>query len=250
MTAPAQQLVLAIDLGSGGPKIGYVTVTGEPVWWHYERGDAVGGARTQNPNDWWDVIVKHAQEGLTQPNVTAKSVVGIAVTGQWSSTIPVDENGLPVAECLMWSDTHGAAHSQRMFGGPVAGYSPRALATWIRRSGGMPSHAGSDPISHMLHLDRDLPEVAARARWYMEPVDQVTMRFTGIAAASPMSMTGAWLTDNRDLSEVAYDPVLVDAAGIDANKLPPLVPSGSVVGPILGHVLAGRIGEYAGMPEK
>lgn len=236
MKHSSQRLVLAIDLGSGGPKIGYVTVRGEPVWWHYERGDALGGAEAQDPNDWWDIIVKRAREGLSQPDVIADNVIGVAVTGQWSSTVPVDEHGEPVSDCLMWSDTAGAAHSQQLFGGPVAGYSPRVLASWIRRSGGAPSPTGSDPISHMLHLDRDLPEVAKHARWYLEPVDQLTMRFTGIAAASPMSMTGAWLTDNRDLSRVQYDPVLLKLSGLNSEKLPPLVQSGSIIGPILPEV--------------
>lgn len=236
MTDPAQHIVLAIDLGSGGPKIGYVTVRGETLWWHYERGDALGGAEAQNPNDWWNVIVKHAREGLADAAVDASRVVGVAITGQWSSTVPVDERGEPVAPCLMWSDTSGAAHSKQQFGGPVAGYSPKVLAAWIRRSGGAPSPTGSDPISHMLHLDRDLSELAAKARWHMEPVDQLTMRFTGVAAASPMSMTGAWLTDNRDLNRTDYDPVLVQMSGVNAQKLPPLRPSGSIIGPILPEV--------------
>ena len=30
-------LVLTVDLGSGGPKVGYVTTRGEVVWWWYER---------------------------------------------------------------------------------------------------------------------------------------------------------------------------------------------------------------------
>lgn len=154
------------------------------------------------------------------------------MTGQWASTVPVDADGLPVGECLMWSDTRGGEYSHTAFGGPIVGYSPKALATWLRRSGGVPNPAGSDPIAHMLHLDRDRPEVTARARWYLEPVDYLTMRFTGVAAASPMSMTAAWLTDNRDLSILAYDPVLVRLAGVDASKLPPLVPSGSIVGTV------------------
>lgn len=45
----SERLVLAVDLGSGGPKIGYVTLTGEPVWWWYERADAVHGAEVQDP---------------------------------------------------------------------------------------------------------------------------------------------------------------------------------------------------------
>ncbi len=49
----------------------------------------------------------------------------------------------------------------------------------------------------MLFLEHELPEVAAAARWYLEPVDYLSMRFTGVAAASAASMAGAWLTDNR-----------------------------------------------------
>lgn len=239
------RLVLAVDLGSGGPKVGYVTLTGEPVWWWYERADAVHGAAVQDAEVWWRTITDAARRGITEGGVDGSRVVGVAVTGQWASTVPVDADGIPVGECLMWSDTRGDEYSRAAFGGPVVGYSPKALATWLRRNGGVPNPAGSDPIAHMLHLDRDRPEVRARARWYLEPVDYLTMRFTGVAAASPMSMTAAWLTDNRDLSILAYDPVLVRLAGVDPAKLPPLVPTGSIVGTVRPDV-AELIGIPAG----
>ncbi|HPB71590.1 MAG TPA: FGGY-family carbohydrate kinase [Phycicoccus sp.] len=228
----ADGLVLAVDLGSGGPKVGYVTVAGEPVWWWYERGDAVHGAAVQDPGAWWDTIVAAARRGLDEGGVDGSRVVGVAVTGQWASTVPVDADGIPVAECLMWSDTRGGEYSSTRFGGPVAGYAPKALATWLRRSGGVPNPSGADPVAHMLHLRHDRPEVSAAARWYLEPVDYLTMRFTGVAAATAMSMTAAWLTDNRDLSVLDYDPVLVGMSGVDPEKLPPLVPGGSVVGTV------------------
>lgn len=247
-------LVLAVDLGSGGPKVGYVTLTGEPVWWWHERGDAVGGAAVQDANAWWELIVTAARRGIAEGGVDGQRVVGVAVTGQWASTVPVDADGEPVAECLMWSDTRGAEHSGERFGGPVAGYAPKVLATWLRRSGGVPSPTGSDPIAHMLHVLRDRPEVADRARWLLEPVDFLTMRFTGRAAATHMSMTAAWLTDNRNLGRLAYDPVLLRLAGVDADRLPPLVPGGSIVGTVRPEV-AERIGIPAsarvvtGMPD-
>jgi xylulokinase len=64
------------------------------------------------------------------------------------------------------------------------------------------------------------------------------MRFTGVAAASHASMTAAWLTDNRDLGTMAYDSDLVELAGVDATKLPPLLPTGAVVGTVLDRVAA------------
>jgi xylulokinase len=63
---------------------------------------------------------------------------------------------------------------------------------------------GGDPVSHMLHLERDQPQTAAAARWYLEPVDYLSMRFCGRAAATLASMSAAWLTDNRKLGRLKY----------------------------------------------
>jgi xylulokinase len=93
----------------------------------------------------------------------------------------------------------------------------------------------------MLHLDRDQPAVARAARWYLEPVDYLTMRFTGAASASPASMTAAWLTDTRRPDIRDYDPILVKRSGVDPAKLPPLFPTGSVVGTVQPSV-AGELG--------
>lgn len=228
-------LVLAVDLGSGGPKIGYMRVTGEPEWWWHERGDILAGSVSQDANTWWTTIVTAAQRGLAE-GVDPARVVGVAVSGQWASTVPVDADGIPVGNCLMWSDTHGAKHSAKRFGGPISGYDARVLATWLRRSGGVPSHTGSDPVSHMLYLLNDCPDIVEKARWFIEPVDYVAMRFSGKASASAMSMTAAWLTDNRNLDKHEYDAKLVRMAGVDSSYLPPLVPAASLIGAIQPEV--------------
>ena len=87
-------------------------------------------------------------------------------------------------------------HARRLLGGPVAGYSPWRLTTQVRKTGAAPSTWGADPIGHMLYLELDRPKIARNARWYLEPVDYVSMCFTGTVAASPVSMTAAWLIDN------------------------------------------------------
>ena len=32
------------------------------------------------------------------------------MTGQWASTVPVDEDGVPVGECVLWMDSRGATY--------------------------------------------------------------------------------------------------------------------------------------------
>lgn len=237
----AERFVLAVDLGTGGPKVGFVALDGQLVWSNHvpvstSYGD--GGAATQDAGLWWAIIRDATRRGLAESGVTGAQVAGVAVTGQWASTVPVDSDGRPVGSCVMWMDTRGAPYSRKVIGGRLLGYRGRALASWLRRNGGIPARAGDDPVGHMLHLQHDQPAVAAAARWFLEPVDYLSMCFTGRAVASRASMLAAWLTDNRDLTVLDYDDTLVRLAGVDRSKLPPLVPTGSIIAPVKSSVAA------------
>jgi xylulokinase len=232
-------LVLAVDLGTGGPKVGFVSVTGEVAWQDHvpvRTRWLDGGGAVQDAGEWWTLIAEAVRKVLANDDVPADRVVAVCITGQWASTVPVDAQGLPVGDCIMWQDHRGIRLARQRIGGPVAGYDPRALAVWVRKTAGIPG--GNDPVGHMLNLATNYPEVAAASRWYLEPVDYLAMRFTGVPAATHASMTAAWLTDNRRLDVLAYDDDLVRRAGIDGDKLPPLVPTGSVIGPVLADVAA------------
>ncbi|HWD52470.1 MAG TPA: FGGY-family carbohydrate kinase [Acidimicrobiales bacterium] len=237
----ARRFVLAIDIGTGGPKVGLVSLDGVVAWSRFvpvATDHLPDGGVIQDAEAWWRLIIEAARGGVGSGAVPPDQIVAVSCTGQWASTVPVDAAGHPVGPCVMWMDTRGGPHSRRAIGGPVAGYSPVSITRWIRRTGGAPSTAGADPIGHILHLEHDQPAVAAAARWYLEPVDYLSMRFTGVAAASHASMAGAWLTDNRRLDLLDYDPVLVRAAGVPADKLPPLVATGAVIGEVLPEVAA------------
>ena len=233
------RFVLAIDLGTTGLKVGLVSTTGKIIW----TADAQlattflphGGAE-QDADEWWRLITDSARAGIASGAVDPKSIVAVSTTGQWASTVPVDERGVPVGPCILWMDTRGGRHVRQRIGGKVSGYKAKAIATWIRRTGGAPSTAGADPIGHMLHLAIDQPDIANAARWYLEPVDYIGTRFTGEATATHASMTGAWLTDNRDLGNLNYDHKLLELAGVDASKLPPLRTTASIMGKVLDEV--------------
>jgi len=233
----SEKVCLAIDLGSGALKVGALSLDGSLVA-HDQRTleteRPAGGGAVQDASVWWDAIRELSRSVLS--GIPAERVVAVSCTGQWASTVPVNAEGQPVGPCITWLDTRGARYSREVVGGPVMGYSPGALAAWIRRTAGVPSPFGGDPVSHMLLIERDQPEVAAAARWYLEPVDYLTMRFTGRAAATRASMSAAWLTDNRHLERREYDVGLVRRAQVDGSKLPPLVETGSVVGTVLPAV--------------
>lgn len=231
--------VLAVDLGSSVAKVGLVSFDGTVAWWNRtelstERGP--DGSATQDAEHWWRVVVDSARRGLASGAVRGDQVAAVAVTGQWSSTVPVDAEGHPVGPCLMWSDTRGEPHSRALVSGHLMGYRARAAYEWVRRTGGIPTPSGSDSVGNMLHLERDAPEVARAAAYYLEAVDYLTMRFTGVPAATHASMFPCWLTDNRHPDVLGYDTTLLRLAGLDGAKLSPLLPTGSVVGTVLPAV--------------
>ena len=172
MSGATRRLALAVDLGTGGPKVGLVSTRGEILWWDH-RPVAThwgpGGAATQDAGEWWRLVVEGTRRGLAESGVGGDEVVAVAVTGQWASTVPVDGAGVPVGECLMWMDSRGRDLSRAVVGGHVSGYDPVALATWVRRTGGVPSTNGDDPLGHLLFVEHEQPDVARRARWYLEP---------------------------------------------------------------------------------
>ena len=75
----------------------------------------------------------------------------------------------------------------------------------------------------MLYLMHREPELVERTRWFMEPVDYLTMRFTGVASATHASRIAAWLTDNRHLERFEYDAGLLRDRGHRPARLPPAV---------------------------
>ena len=116
-----------------------------------------------------------------------------------------------------------------------------AAARWIRRSGGAPSTSGADPIGHILFIEHDEPAVARRARWYLEPVDYLAMRFTGVAAASHASMAGAWLDRQPRPRPPRVRPGAGGGGRRPGRQAPPLRPTGAVVGEVRAEV-AGDLG--------
>ncbi len=234
-----ERFVLAVDLGTGGPKVGLVSLTGRVAWHDHcpvETRWLPGGGAVQDAEVWWDLITDAARRAMSSGVVDAHQIEAVSCTGQWSSTVPVDERGLPVGDCILWMDSRGAPYAERVIGGPLSGFAPVPLAVWVRRTAGAPSTTGADPIGHMLYLLHGEPEVARRARWFLEPVDYLSMRFTGVAAASHASMTGAWLTDNRNLAHLGYDEDLVRRSGVSLRHLPPLRATGSTVGTVQAEV--------------
>ena len=192
--------------------------------------------------------VRHGS-ALADSAVDPGAIVGVGCTAQWSGTVAVDAEGAAIGPSIIWLDSRGATAVRRAVRGAlnVQGYSATKAAKWVRRTGGIPSLSGKDPVGHIHFLREQRPEVYAATAVFLEPVDYLTLRLTGLARASHDSITLHWVTDNRDITAIAYDDSLFELAGLERRTLPELVPTGSVVGGLTA-IAAAELGLVPGTP--
>jgi xylulokinase len=239
----AGDCILAVDLGTSGVKVAVATVRGELVASAVERyplhvlGD---GGVEQDPADWWDAVVRGTRRALGEAGIDPARVTGVGCSAQWSGTVPVDDQGRPLMRAVIWMDSRGAGQVRRIIRGfpAVQGYGVARLAAWVRRSGGAPGHSGKDTVAHILWVRDRRPDVYRRTHKFLEPRDWLNYRLTGRMASSFDAATTLWATDTRDVGAVRYDDHLLGLAGLERDKLPDLVPSATVLGPLAPEAAA------------
>lgn len=226
----ARRHILAIDLGTSGPKVALVAEDGtlvasalRPVETRWLGPEAA----EQDPEAVWQAIVDAARQVVHESGQPPDSIVGIGCDSQYFSIVPIDADGRPTGPMIPWMDGRGAPHAQALYAAH-----PKLATRWIEIVGMPPLPSGNDSLSHMLFLQHERPAIRERTAKWVEPADYVTSRLTGVCATNACTAFAQLLTDNRDLDAVAYHDELVALSGIDAKKLPEIVPVGSVVGNI------------------
>ncbi|WKZ34188.1 MAG: FGGY-family carbohydrate kinase [Anaerolineales bacterium] len=234
----SEKYILAIDLGTSGPKVALFSLQGELIGSEFQENRVLllpdGGAE-QSPAEWWDAINTAVKRLLGRRLVSNDDIVAIGITGQWSGTVAVDKDGNALSNAIIWMDSRGEPYVREIMNGAikVEGYALGKLLKWIQVTGGVPGYAGKDPIAHILYFKYIHPEIYQRTYKFLEPIDYIGLLLTGKFAASINSIVLHWITDNRDINNIAYDESLIRLSRIERDKLPDLYPPNDVLGPLL-----------------
>lgn len=233
----SSKYILAVDLGTSGPKSALVSTHGEVVDHEFEETRLYllpeGGAE-QRPEEWWDAVLKTSKRVLGKGLVPVDDIVAVSCTAQWSGTVPVDRDGRNLMNAVIWMDSRGSRPIQDITGGliKVEGYGLLKLMKWLRLTGGAPEQSGKGPLAHILYIKNRFPEIYEKTYKFLEPKDYINFLFTGEFAASVDSISLHWLTDNRDISNITYSNQLIKMSTIDREKLPDLKQAVDILGPI------------------
>ena len=247
----AEKMILAVDLGTSGVKVALIAVNGRVLGWENQPVPLIitpqGGAE-QDPQDWWSAFMAAATRLIKNTKVDTHQVTALCCSTQGEGTLPVDNDGQPLCNCILWMDMRGAANLKRQLKGilNIDGAALTKVLRFIRLTGGMPSMTGKDPAGHMLYIRDELPDIYDRTYKFLNVLDYMNMRLTGRMVASFDSILTSWVTDNRDPDHIHYDDALIRTLGIDKEKLPDIVPCPAVIGEMLPEV-AHSLGLAAGV---
>lgn len=238
---PTEKFILAIDLGTSMLKVALVRTNGEIVVRESEPQKVLllpkGGAE-QDPSEWWRSILRVAKRVLAQNLVAVDDIVAVSCTTQWSGTVAVDRAGNPLANAIIWMDSRGEPYVRQLTRGriEIEGYGITKILKWLRKTGGIPGHAGKDSIAHILFLKNECPAIYSSTYKFLEPKDYLNLRLTGRFAAGFDSITLHWVTNNQNISRVEYDDSLLKLTGILRQKLPDLKRAVEILGTLTPEV--------------
>jgi len=233
--------VLAIDLGSGGPKVGLVDRDGQ-VLASTSSNTTIqflpNGGAEQDPTEWWSTIVTSVRKVIHESGIHSDSIIAVGCTSQFSVIVPVDENGDALMNAVHWIDTRGGPYNRIVLKGfpSIQGFGLRKLLMWMQRAGMPPTLSGADSLGHILYIKNELPEIYKKTYKFLEPMDYLNLRLTGRCAATLNTVFPYVLSDNRNIDSLNYDDRLLEISGIDKRKLPEIMPIDGIVGTILPSV--------------
>lgn len=216
--------LLAHDLGTTGNKATLFDAEGRliaSVLSEYGTFYPAEGAVEQNAGDWWRAVCDSSLRLMEKSGVPAGEVVAVSFSGQMMGCLPVDKDGEPLGNALIWADTRAKAQEQEM----------------LRR---VPLSRGYQITGHRLSASYS----AAKLLWIRDHEPERFRRIHKMLNAKDYMlyrMTGRFVTDYSDASSTNlfdlrrkdWSDELLSAFELPRALMPEAVPSATVVGRLL-----------------
>lgn len=239
--SPSGPYVLAVDLGTSGPKAAVVSLQGKIM----SRGRAhvetlaVDGGVEQDPEAVWEACKVACRRCVADSGLPPADIQAVICSSQYSSVVPVDREGRPTMNMILWQDRRGDPRLlKKSTSFPRNADNPVQLLRWIRIHGLPPVGEGAESLGHARYIKFARPDVYARTDKFLEPMDFVNLRLTGRAAANLCTAFMFLVTDNRNLEGTQYSEPLLRYSLVDREKMPELVPINSILGTLKPDVAA------------
>ncbi len=228
--------LIGLDVGTSGAKCIMIDETGKVIassTQEYPLSTPRPGWAEQNPEDWWQGVVKGLQVILKKAAVDPSDILGLSYSGQMHGLVALDEDNQVIRPAILWCDQR--TQKQCDWITEKAGGLDKLLTYTNNRM--LTGYTGGK----ILWLRDEEPDNFAKMKVFACPKDYIRYRMTGeiMIDVSDASGTGFFDTKNR-----VWSDELIEIAGLSKSIFPKAVESTTLA----GHVTC-DVAQLTGLPE-
>lgn len=215
--------LIAHDLGTSCDKAALISASGEVLrvcTENYPVHTPSNGLAEQNPEDWWNAFC--ACNHTLLEGLDAGEVAAVSMCSQLMCALAVDVQGKPLYPAIIWADTRAAEEAKQL--------EARVGEKEYYNITGMRSAAGYS-LPKLMWLKKHRSEIYEHTHCFLNVKDFINFRLTGRMATDPECAAYMHCADWRVRD---WSQTLLDAAGIAREKLPDILPIGSILGEVTG----------------
>jgi len=215
------QYILSHDIGTTGDKATLFDRDGTCIatsFYPYPTLYPSAGWAEQNPEDYWEAFCRTTGEILEKTGILPGTIAAVSFSGQMMAALPVDKNGRALRNSLIWADLRSTRQAENI-----------ASRIDEEKVYGITGHrlSASYSASKILWIRDNEPEIYNKTFKFIHAKDYLVARLTGMILTDYSDASG---TNLLDISTLNWSDEMLDATGIDKEKLPDIVESTTVAG--------------------
>ncbi|MBT7616647.1 MAG: xylulokinase, partial [Calditrichaeota bacterium] len=232
-----KDLLLGIDVGSGGCKISIIDSKGQfvasgtsEVTTYHEHPNW----SEQNPSEWYDAVKKALGSAIQNNGINPADIIGIAVDAPTHNAVILDEEMKVIRNTIMWNDSRSFKESQWLM--------EKHGEEIIEISFNPPSPTWTLP--QLLWVKNNEPEVHEKIRHIMFAKDYIRFMLTGTWETDSIDAMGSMFLDAKNKK---WSKRLCELASLSVEMMPPIKEPHEVAGGVIPKA-AEDLGLTAGTP--
>lgn len=217
--------LMGLDVGSSGCKCMVFTDDGHPLssaYEAYEPEHPAEGCWEMNPEAIWNAVKRIIWEAVR--HCSGEPITALSISSFGEAAVPLDRYDRILHNSLLYSDQRGAAETQELI--------DRLGRSFIMSLTGLSAHP-MYTIGKMMWLKRTQPEL-------FRQIDKIMLYGDFIA----YQLTGDWLIDYSlasrtmafNIVKCDWEPLLLEAAGLEAGMFAKAVRSGVAIGSVRRNI--------------
>ncbi len=230
--------ILVIDVGTSSLKAMLYTSGGEMLFRASQQYESIFGHNNdveQDPQTWRTSLIYTLERSAEFARENGKSVDALVVTSQRASIIPVDRDGTPLYNAIMWQDKRSLSQCDKLL-------KQLSLPEMYHRTGLRVNPYFSVP--KMMYLRENMPEIYNKSYKLIGVQDYVIFLLTRNFVTDYSQSCRTML---MNIDTFKWDADMLKVSGIPTSLLPEIVPSGAMAGK-LDPGLASGLGLPSGIP--